>query len=114
MIQAGASRGTAAHIESSTAGSLGEYRIVRVILDVCVSMHGDATAANCDLEVGQRQTLVADHLAGHTTGWSVDDAPVLVDNINDGDELASVWAIVDQADTAVLNKPCETHFLLLR
>ena len=34
--------------------------------------------------------------------------PVLVDNINDGDELASVWAIVDQADTAVLNKPCET------
>ena len=52
-----------------------------------------------ELELGQAESLELDGLSGHTNGSSIDEGSVLVDHIDDGDQLASKIAEVNQGDT---------------
>ena len=56
-------------------------------------------------EIRQCEPLVRDNLPRHTGGlpWAIDEAFVTINNVDDGAQLASVRAVVNQADPADLN-----------
>merc|ERR1711924_588880 len=62
------------------------------------------TTTNVDLDVGQGETLVANHLAGHVGGWTHNQTPLGVDNVHNDGELTGIRAEVDKYNAAVLNK----------
>mmetsp|Transcript_17453 Transcript_17453/g.40866 ORF Transcript_17453/g.40866 Transcript_17453/m.40866 type:complete len:212 (+) Transcript_17453:511-1146(+) len=83
---------------TSLGPGLGEGLLARVTADL-------------DDEVGQGQALEGDDLARDSSelGRPINKSAALVDNVDDGAELALVGAIVDKGDAADLNKALETH-----
>ena len=73
---------------------------------------GAGVAGNLDGEVGEGDAAVGDDLtadAGDVLG-SVDEALVLVDNIDDGSELAGLGSVVDEDNASNLDVSGEAHF----
>jgi len=70
---------------------------------------GTGVALNLDREISQGDALVGNDLTGNTGLGAIDEALVLVDDVDDGGELAAVGTVVNQDHPADLNKASETH-----
>lgn len=55
-------------------------------------------------KLGQTKSLELDSLSRDASGSAVNESAVLVDNINDGDQLAGICAKVNYGDAANLNE----------
>jgi len=61
---------------------------------------GAGVAGDLDGKVGEGDALVGDDLtgdAGNVLG-TIDEALVLIDNVDDGSELSGLWSVVDEDD----------------
>jgi hypothetical protein len=69
------------------------------------------TALDLDGQVGHGNTSERNHLAAHTRDGfrTVNQTPVLVDNVNDGCQLALFRTIVDQDHAANFHVSLERH-----
>ena len=64
-----------------------------------------------DLKVGEHDAVDAELVAvdARDRGRAVDEHAVVVDDVDDGAELARVRAVGDDRDAADLDKPLEAH-----
>jgi len=61
-------------------------------------------------KLGQVQLLEVHRLSRHTRARSIDQRPVLIDDINNGDQFTGIWSIRNVCHATYLNKPCVRHF----
>ena len=60
-----------------------------------------------DLEVGQREALEVDGLAGNSGGGSVNQSPVVVNDVDNDGGLAGIGTVVDEGHAANLDEAGE-------
>jgi len=72
------------------------------------SLLASTASDSLHFNVGQRHALVAHDLAGNTGGRTVHQSLLAVDDIDDDDKLAVVRTVIDEANAAVLDEPCES------
>ena len=91
---------------SQSTGQWGSSEFgVNLIGGVCLLDHLGAGAVwDVELELGQTKSLELDGLSGHTNGGTINKGSVLVDNINDGNKLASEITKINQSHTADFNQ----------
>eukprot|EP01024_Parvocaulis_polyphysoides_P062784 TRINITY_DN72112_c0_g1_i1.p2 TRINITY_DN72112_c0_g1~~TRINITY_DN72112_c0_g1_i1.p2 ORF type:complete len:123 (+),score=23.41 TRINITY_DN72112_c0_g1_i1:191-559(+) len=91
-------------------GGLFPLLLETVFLDLLGQVFGAGVSEDGDNQSGQGQSLDGDELSVDTSGGAVDQDFIIVEDIQNDGNLASVLTIVDVDDSADFNEVGVSHF----